>query len=721
MEEKRVFSVSGMHCAGCAAAVEKVMKKFPVRDVYVNFASGRLAFTSAAGVPSDDEVIEAVKKAGFKAELPLPVRQDEKFPEWKRQLTAFFCALFFTAALLVVCFGHIPSEPVVNGVLQFGLLIPVLIAGNGFFRRGVPAIFRGVPNMDSLISCGASAGIIYSIILLFAEPGAHLYFDASAMILTLVMLGKMLESRSRHYVSSAVSRLLALTPPQAHLIGVDGQTKDVPCDELQKGDLVRILPGEKIPADAVVRSGSGFVNESMLTGEELPAVKNPGDRLFGGTLNSDGVFQAQISSTGADAMLGQIVELISRAQNSRPPVSALADKVSGIFVWLIFGIAALTALIWGIAGNAADVLHFTLSVLVVACPCALGLAVPIALIAGIGRGARSGILIKSGSALESAAKIRVVIFDKTGTLTSGLPQVNEICAADPFTETGLLTAAAAVEKLSSHPLAGAIVAEAENQHSVSGAEVENFAVIPGRGVQGTWDGKFWMFGNIQFMQEHDIAIPEAFRMCSRDGNSRVYGACGGIFAGCFAISDTIRPEAEETIRQLHSLGIRCAMLTGDNFRAGEVIAEELHLDSFAAELLPRDKVAAMQKIREEYHAPAAMVGDGINDAPVLAAGDLGIAIGSGSNIALESAGVILPGNNLKAVVQLIRLSRAAFRVIRQNLFWAFFYNFCAIPVAAGITYVFWGIRFNPAVCAGMMAASSLCVVLNSLRLLAWKK
>ena len=721
MENKRIFSISGMHCAGCAAAVERAVKKFAVKDVYVNFASGRLSFISDGNTPSDEEVILAVKKAGFKAQLPPTAMHAEKAPEWKKDFFIFLGALFPTVAILIICFAHIPASPVFNAVCQLFLMIPVLIAGNGFFRRGIPALLRGFPNMDSLISCSASAGIIYSIILLFRDPNAHLYFDASAMIISLIMFGKMLEARSRHTVSSAIRKLIELTPRQAHLV-CNGQTRDIPSDELQKDDIIRILPGEKIPADGIILDGNAFINESMLTGEELPVAKKSGDKLFGGTLNIDGIILLKISSTGSEAVLGQIVQLISQAQNSRPPVAALADKVSGFFVWIIFALAGLTAITWSFCGTSADVINFTLSVMVVACPCALGLATPVALIAGIGRGARSGILIKNGSALEHAAKLRTVVFDKTGTITSGQPQVKQIIPASQFSREQLLTAAAAIEKFSSHPLANAITAEAEKSRIYPPNEnIQNFTIIPGRGVKATYNNQLWLFGNAGFMRENTIQLPECNNKTVNRSFTHIFCAVDGRFAGTFFIGDSIRPEAESAISMLHKMNIKCFMLTGDNQSAAANVAEKLKLDSFSTDLLPHEKVEAVKKIRSFSSFPVAMIGDGINDAPVLAASDLGIAISSGSDIAIESADVVLLNNNLLSIVQLIKLSRATFRVIRQNLFWAFFYNICAIPLAAGVTAAIWNIKFSPPLCAAMMAASSLSVVLNSLLLFTGKE
>ncbi|MBQ9787773.1 MAG: cadmium-translocating P-type ATPase [Lentisphaeria bacterium] len=713
MKEKRSFAVSGMHCAGCAAALERAIKALPqVEEVYVNFASGRLSFLSPAGMPDDATVLAAIDDLGFKGSLPPKALTPEKEPDLTTDFRDFFIALGFTVLLLVACFGKIPAEFKWNWVVQVILLIPVLLAGRNFFIRGIPGLIRLTPNMDSLISCGALAGIIYSVILVAANPGGHLYFDTAAMIITLIMLGKTLELRSRRSASAAIRQLLELTPPEAHLLR-NGVECDVPVSELLAGDMVRVKPGEKIPADAVVRCGESFVNESMLTGESVPVSKAPGDQITGGTVNVDGSMDVEITSTGEASVLGRIVALISEAQNSRPPAAKLADKVSGFFVWFIFGAAILTAVLWMIFGTGAQALHFSLSVLVVACPCALGLAVPIALISGIGRGAADGILIKNGAALETAAKIRQLIFDKTGTLTAGVPEVKKVVAAGCCEEDEFIRCAAAVEKFSEHPLANAVIAECRKRKLDFEEEIKGFSAIPGRGVRGEINGKVWLFGNRQLMEDNLVMLKEDLDVPA--GATLIYGAADGVFAGVIAAGDRLRDEAAEAVRALKKMGIKCFMLTGDNQPAAEAVAKVLDLDGFYAGLLPQEKVQKLKNIRADGGLTG-MVGDGINDAPVLAASDLGVAIGSGSDIALESADVVLLSSNLQEVVKMIKLSRMTFRVIRQNLFWAFFYNICGIPLAAGGLAVLCNLMLNPAFCAGAMAASSLTVVLNALRL-----
>lgn len=711
MGELHIFTVGKMHCAGCAAAVERAVKKVPgTAEVYVNFAAGKLSLRSEKEYPGDEAVIAAVKQAGFTAELPAaPADTAKNGDSAAGELISFGVCAVSAAALLAVCHSGLPFT--LSGIIQIFLLVPVVICGRGFFFRGLPALFRGTPNMDSLISCGAAAGVIYSVVQLLCRREAHLYFDASGMIITLIMLGKMLEARARRSASGAIKKLLALAPQEAHLVK-DGVEITVPCAELLAGDTVRIRPGEKIPADGTVIDGASSVDEAMLTGESTPAAKHPGAKVCGGTLNLDGTLLVKLSATGGAAVLGQIVELVEKAQSSRAPAAALADKVSGFFVWGIFTLAALTALCWGIYGSGAAALHYSLSVLVVACPCALGLATPVALICGIGRGASCGILIKSGAALEKAAQLKNLVFDKTGTLTGGTLEIKAVKAAN-MPETEFCRYAAALERFSSHPLAQAVTAafpETGEALTVSG-----FTDMPGFGISGMINGKNWSFGNMALMKKRGVALPEVPE--EMGGYTLIYGAENDKFAGVIALGDTLRQESAEVVAELRQLGIGSFMFTGDNRAAAAKTAEKLHLSGFRAELTPEGKFAALKELQSR--GSVGMVGDGINDAPALAAGDLGIALGSGSDIALESAAVVILRSDLREVVRMIRLSRGTFRIIKQNLFWAFFYNLIGIPLAAGV-FASWGITLAPAFCAGAMAASSLTVVLNALRLLRFK-
>ena len=712
-----------MRCAGCAAAVERKLSAFSgIQEIYVNFASGRVSFKADKAVVKDDDVIKAITECGFKAEVYSEEKalntESEKVDSKKELLYFGFCA-FFAILLMTVCMFSFPKNFVWNGLLQLVLLIPILIYGKTFFQRGFMALRHGAPNMDSLICCGASAGIIYSVLLLCLKNNAHLYFDAAGMIITLISLGKMLEARARRSASGAIRKLLDLTPGKAHLLK-NGNVTDILTSDLVPGDMVQVYPGEKIPADGVIISGDSSVDESMLTGEELPVFRGKSDLVCGGTVNIDGVLQVEIKSTGRSSVIGKIVALINEAQNKRPPIAAVADKIAGWFVWFIFGAAVVTALYWGIFGTADQALHFSLSVLVVACPCALGLATPVALISGIGRGAGLGILIKNGEVLEKAAGVNCVVFDKTGTLTNGNAVVKGIFILPgvEISENELLSTVASAEAFSNHPLGKAIVNAAQQADlPVSNEKIEKFTVHPGMGISCVFNNQNWIIGNNVLLEKFKFAVPEVPEKFH--GMTLVYCCRNEQIIAVLGIGDEIRVEARQAIKELKKLGVKSWMLTGDNNASAQSVVASLQLDGFDAGLLPDGKVRALQELRQKGMITA-MIGDGINDAPALQAGDIGIAVGSGSDIAIESADVVLLRSDLLKVPEMIKLSRATMRVIKQNLFWAFFYNSCGIPLAAGVL-ISAGIVLNPAFCAGAMAASSLTVVLNALRLRFFRK
>ena len=708
----RTYIVRGMRCAGCSGKVEKTIAQLPgAENVSVGYATGMLTLSSTSEQLDDETIFAAVKKLGFTAELPPkdPAEEERKeAQQFKKQLRDLAVSIIFTVILTIVAFSHIISGIRLSGIVQLILLIPVLWAGRKIFLAGVPALFKLRPDMDSLIACGSGAGTLYSLYLLISgTANCHYHFDSAAMILTLVMLGRTLEHRARNKVSSSMRELLKLTPEYATVI-TNGTEEKVPVHSLQLNAQIRIRPGEKVPADAVVTSGNSYVNEAMLSGEELPVVKVPGSKIYGGTINVDGVLEAKVTALGQESELGRIIKLVSDAQNTRPPISKLADKVAGVFTWIIFSLSLLTLVIWLASGATfAVAFNYALSVLVAACPCALGLATPIALIAGIGRGAALGILIKNGTALENCAKIRTIGFDKTGTLTSGKPEIKKVmmCPDSPVSETELLEFAAAAEKNSTHPLAGAFreIAVAPE------IAVTEFNYIAGVGILCTINGRKWHFGCEALMcdgKPWPYPIPEEFAgltliFCVR--NSRPIGIIG--------LGDTLRPEAAQVIKDLKKLKMHCVMLTGDNESAAARCAGECGITKFFAGCRPNDKIR---------FNPVIMVGDGINDAPALTNANVGIAIGSGTAAAMESADIILQKSDLRGVCSVIKLSRAVFNVIRQNLFWAFFYNFGILPFAAGIGTLWGGFSLNPAICAATMAASSLTVVLNALRLLKFK-
>ena len=558
--------------------------------------------------------------------------------------------------------------------------------------------------------------VFYALyLLIFDQAGCHFHFDSAAMILTLVMLGRTLEHRARNKVSSSMRALLDLTPEYAAVIE-NGSEKKVPVRSLQLNTRVRIRPGEKVPADAEVLLGTSFVNEAMLSGEERPISKTVGSRICGGTINMDGVLEAKVTALGENSELGRIIKLVSDAQNSRPPIAALADKVAGVFTWIIFSLSLLTLGVWMISGAGfAVAFNYALAVMVAACPCALGLATPIALIAGIGRGATLGILIKNGTALENCAKAKTVVFDKTGTLTSGKPEIKKVLAipGSNLTENELLAFAAAAEKNSTHPLAAALNTTAETPDIA----VSDFTNLSGLGISCKLNEQQWLFGNEALMKKSGIScdVPEGFSGLTLIFCARERQLCGIIGAG-----DTLRNEAPKLVADLKKSGISCLMFTGDNHAAAARVAAECGITGFHAALTPENKTAAIKEISDARSTPVIMVGDGINDAPALANAAVGIAIGSGTAAAMESANIILPGSNLAGVGNVIKLSKAVLNVIRQNLFWAFFYNFGILPFAAGIGTLWGGFTLDPAICAATMAASSLTVVLNALRLLKFK-
>ena len=698
--DKRYFTIRGMHCAACAAAVERAVKKLPgCEDAYVNFASGELSFI---GTPEDAEIIKAIAKAGFEGsrfckELPSPEAEDQERVNEKKALGDLL-TVWIAGVVLIVLSSLLSLSP----WLQSLLLIPVLWGGRRFFMTGIPAFLRGTPDMNSLIASGVISGIAYSWISVLFHKNGPLFFHASAMIIMLIMLGKFLEIRTRRKAAAALRGLVALTPENAICLKEDGSEKIIPASEAAPGMKFKVLPGAKVPADGKVLSGNSSCDESMFTGESLPALKHPGAQLFGGSINLEGVLIMECSGAGKNSMLSKIIDAVKAAQGSRVPMGAIADKVAGFFVWGVFAIALMTFLVYLlIHAGMATALNHAMCVLVIACPCALGLAAPIALICSIGKGASAGILIKNGSILEQLAKTRVVVFDKTGTLTTGKFTVLRIDSRhEKWNSDKILAIAAALEKMTSHPLAYAVLEEAK-KNFIEPPEIDEVVTIPGYGVKGGWGGKTYEIG-----REEDPS-------CVFEGASTMLLKENGSCVGRIFLRDTLRPEAVETVRALQKMGLRVEMLTGDNSGAAAAVADELHLDGFHARMLPAEKSQILQELRSQYGA-VAMVGDGINDAPALAAADSGIAIGSATAIAIETAEVVLISNNLKNVPAAFDLSRRTMKIIKENLCWAFLYNLCGITFAMGLfePYLF----ATPAFCAAAMGASSVTVVLNALRL-----
>ena len=696
----RTFAVTGLHCAGCARNAERAVAQVPGSGkVYVNFATGKL---TVSGDCPDEAVIAAVEAAGYHAER---LADPRKAPLEERVSPLPFAVAALSALAVWGAMHFVPGPW--GAYLQPVLLIPALVVGSGFFRTGIPLLLRGRPNMDTLIACGTGAAVIYSSWMLVRGGGGHLYFESAGMIIALILFGRMLEARSRRRATGAIRELVSLLPERAVRIVPGGSDEEIEVSAIRPGDLLRVRPGERIPADGTVTEGASSVDESMLTGESLPVSKFAGDRVTGASVALDGMLVVAADRSSADSTFSRIVAMVEASQAERPRAARIADLVAGVFVQCVLGIALVTFIVWlSCTGDVEKALDFTLSVLVVACPCALGLATPIALVAGVGAGAKRGVLFRNGDALETLSKVRTFVFDKTGTLTTGEFRVAEVRPASGFTETEFLSAVGSAERGSAHPLARALVAEAERRGAATAAP-ENFRERPGYGVECAIGGRAWLVGNARMLKDAGIGVERALS---------VHAACGGAYAGGVLLEDTPRPRVRATVAALRDRGMRTVMLTGDAEAPACKLAAELGLDDFRAGLLPGDKLAALKELRERGSAPVAMVGDGVNDAPALAGADVGIAVGSGSAAAMESAQIVLVGSDPAAVVAAWELSRRTMRIVRENLFWAFFYNALGIPLAAGVFYPLFGWKLVPALGALAMACSSLCVVLNALRL-----
>ena len=710
MSEKRIFTLKGMHCAACAAAIERAVKKIPgCSEVYVNLAANELS------VPpcdiSDEEILKAIAKAGFSGELQQKdtFSKEEKSSgnEEKRSFRELIFAWISGILVIICCHAPIFDSFLLNGLIQFLLLLCVMAAGRKIFTGGIPALLRGTPDMNSLIAAGVLSGILYSLFTLCTSKSGHLVFEAGAMILMLVMLGKFLECRSKHKAANALYELTQLVPENTLQILPGGREVSIPVSDIQKGMTFKVLPGMKIPADGTVLSGNSSCNESMFSGESLPVEKHPGSAVIGGSINNEGVLLIKGESTSADSLLARIISVVKEAQGSRAPIARIADRVSRFFVWGVLFIGVCTFLFHLLLGSGTfAALNFALSVLVVACPCSLGLATPMALICGTARGARGGILIKNGAVMETLAKVKTLVFDKTGTLTTGKFSITEIKSFHPnWDEFKLLSIAGALEKNSAHPLAQAVLKACEEKQ-IELPEISDCTTIPGKGLQGTFAKRTF-----------ELVRPEKEDLLNIPGQTAMVLKENGTSLGAIFLCDTLRSESSEVLTQLKKMGFHAVMLTGDNEGAAEKAAQCAGIEEWYAGVLPAEKSSIIKELQGKY-GKVAMIGDGINDAPALCVADVGIAIGGGSPAAMESADAVLLTCNLQKVPELFKISSATMRVIRQNLFWAFAYNALGIPLAAGI---FAGIcpllQLPPAYCAAAMGASSITVVLNALRLL----
>ncbi|HLM57818.1 MAG TPA: heavy metal translocating P-type ATPase [Pyrinomonadaceae bacterium] len=740
------LAVTGMTCAACARRIERRLSKTEgVADANVNFATSRATVHFDPARTGVRQLVEAVKSAGYGAAAPEEgaASAEEARRAERRDLTRrFLVSASFSLPLLALAMSHgsvaFLNVPWMNWA-QLALAAPVVFYGGAPFYKGAWAALRHrAADMNTLVATGTGAAFLYSLVatvaprLVTATPaashGGHaapVYFEAAAVIIALILLGRLLEARARGRASEAVKKLLGLQARTARVVRADGRHEDVPIEDLSAGDEILVRPGEKIPADGVVTEGASAVDESMLTGESLPVEKGPGREVFAATVNRAGSFRFRAGRVGRDTVLHRIVRMVEEAQGSRAPVARLADRISGVFTPVVICVAAVTFLVWFFAApheaRLATALVNAVSVLIIACPCALGLATPTAVMVGTGRGAEAGVLIKGGEALETAHKIRCVVLDKTGTITEGRPAVTDVLPAEGFDAEELLEAAGAAERGSEHPLGEAVVRRAEQ----SGAPLpaaENFQVFAGRGVEATVGGRRVLVGNAKLLAERAVSLgglEERAGQLAEEGKTPVYVAVDGRAAGLFAVADEVKADSRSAIEALKRLGMEVLMLTGDDRRTAAAVARAVGVESVLAEVPPEGKAEEVRKLQREGKA-VAMVGDGINDAPALAQADLGIAVGSGTDVAIEAADVTLVGGSLGGVVTAVRLSRRTMRVIRQNLFWAFAYNTLGIPIAAGALYPFTGWLLSPMFASAAMALSSVSVVANSLRLRRFK-
>ena len=746
MSKQKEYIIEGMSCASCAMTVENAVSKIPgVDKASVNLATEIMTVEANDSVTPEDiaKVVDGVgygaRPRGKSVEEELEEKNEKKeahLREMKRNLTI---SAIFTVPLLFIAMADmvgIPmpaflspmQSPVSYALIQLALVLPILWVGRRFFVDGFKALSKGHPNMDSLVALGTSAAFLYSLYGTYhvLEGHAHfamnLYYESAGVILTLITLGKYFEAVSKGKTSMAIQTLVGLAPKMATVLR-DGQEVEVPVEEVQVGDLIRVKPGEKVPVDGVVTEGNSTVDESMLTGESIPVSKSVGDEVIGASLNKTGSFILKATKIGKDTALSQIIQLVEQAQGSKAPIAKLADKVSGVFVPIVIVLALVSGLAWYFLGQESWVfaLTITISVLVIACPCALGLATPTAIMVGTGKGAENGILLKSGEALEEANHVNMVVFDKTGTITNGTPVVTDVVTADNTDADALVRLAASLEVASEHPLGEAIVAKAKEQGAAFD-EVTNFEAIPGFGIKGHVGETLVFLGNEKWMRENglvDEAMNEKANRFAEQGKTPLYIGYNDAVQGLIVVADTVKESSARAIQTLHEMGIQVAMMTGDHERTAQAIAAEVGIDRVFSEVLPQDKANYVSKLQEEGYI-VAMVGDGINDAPALAQAQVGIAIGTGTDVAIESADAVLMKSDLMDVPAMLKLSRATIRNIKENLFWAFAYNVIGIPFAMGVLHLFGGPLLNPMIAGAAMSFSSVSVVLNALRLKRWK-
>ena len=747
---KQKFDVTGMTCSACSAHVEKSVTKLKgVKKVNVNLLQNFMVVEYDEGLVQADTIIAAVKDGGYGASVhggtdekkiqpQAQTATDESQHMKKRLLYSFL----FLIPLFYLSMGHMMGLPLPQilighenmmsfALTQLFLTIPVLWINHKYFDVGFRALWNRSPNMDTLIAMGATAAVTYSIFALYAMgyhlgrgnvEAAHtytmsLYFESAAMIVTLITVGKYMESRSKGKTSEAITKLLNLAPQKATVLR-EGSEQEIPMEEVVVGDIVIVRPGQSIPVDGVITEGSTAVDESALTGESIPVEKKAGDSVIGATVNKSGYIQFRATKVGSDTTLAQIIELVEEAGASKAPIAKLADKVSGIFVPVVICIALVSAVIWmAVGADFVFALSIGIAVLVISCPCALGLATPTAIMVGTGKGAENGILIKSAESLEIAHEVDTVVLDKTGTITEGKPKVTDVILKEGILRNRLLRSAAAIENMSEHPLSEAITTFAKEK-GIEILSAENFHAVAGQGVEGDVNGHHILAGNIRMMEERKIGLEglqEKAEQLAEEGKTPLYFAEDGTILGLVAVADTVKPTSAQAISQFQKMGIEVVMLTGDNRRTAQAIGKQLGITRTIAEVLPQDKEKEVRRLQESGKK-VAMVGDGINDAPALVRADVGVAIGAGTDVAIESADIVLMKSDLLDGVAAIQLSRAVIRNIKQNLFWAFFYNVIGIPLAAGVFFTTFGWKLNPMFAAAAMSFSSIFVVTNALRL-----
>ena len=746
MSKQKEYIIEGMSCASCAMTIENAVSKIPgVDKASVNLATEIMTVEANDSVTPEDiaKVVDGVgygaRPRGKSVEEELEEKNEKKEAHLREMKRNLIISAIFTVPLLFIAMADmvgIPmpaflspmQSPVSYALIQLALVLPIIWLGRRFFVDGFKALSKGHPNMDSLVALGTSAAFLYSLYGTYhvLEGHAHfamnLYYESAGVILTLITLGKYFEAVSKGKTSMAIQTLVGLAPKMATVLR-DGQEVEVPVEEVQVGDLIRVKPGEKVPVDGVVTEGNSTVDESMLTGESIPVSKAVGDEVIGASLNKTGSFILKATKIGKDTALSQIIQLVEQAQGSKAPIAKLADKVSGVFVPIVIVLALVSGLAWYFLGQESWVfaLTITISVLVIACPCALGLATPTAIMVGTGKGAENGILLKSGEALEEANHVNMVVFDKTGTITNGTPVVTDVVTADSTDADALIRLAASLEVASEHPLGEAIVAKAKEQGAAL-EEVTNFEAIPGFGIKGHVGETLVFLGNEKWMRENglvNVEMNDKANHFAEQGKTPLYIGYNDAVQGLIVVADTVKESSARAIQTLHEMGIQVAMMTGDHERTAQAIAAEVGIDRVFSEVLPQDKANYVSKLQEEGYI-VAMVGDGINDAPALAQAQVGIAIGTGTDVAIESADAVLMKSDLMDVPAMLKLSRATIRNIKENLFWAFAYNIIGIPFAMGVLHLFGGPLLNPMIAGAAMSFSSVSVVLNALRLKRWK-